>query len=112
MELLEKLPEPTSFSHIVGHGAILSLNARSEDNVLALGGPGDELVRGTQHSLRWTDVYPVNLLSLYPSRPSARRRRRSIVGGGRSLRSLQITQDVLHRSEVRLSGIMHMKANL
>jgi hypothetical protein len=28
MELLEELPEPTSFSHAVGHGMILSLGAR------------------------------------------------------------------------------------
>jgi hypothetical protein len=44
MELLEELPEPTSFSHAVGHAAILSLDARSGDYVLALGGPGDEVV--------------------------------------------------------------------
>jgi hypothetical protein len=29
MELLEELPKPTSFSHAVGHDAILSLEARS-----------------------------------------------------------------------------------
>jgi hypothetical protein len=44
MELLEELPEPTSFSHAVGHDVILSLDARSGDNVLPLGGPGDEVV--------------------------------------------------------------------
>jgi hypothetical protein len=40
MELLEELSEPTSFSHVVGHGMILSLSARAGDDVLALGGPG------------------------------------------------------------------------
>jgi hypothetical protein len=50
MELLEKLLKSTSFSHIVGHGAILSLDARSEDNVLALGGLGDEVVT-EEHSI-------------------------------------------------------------
>jgi hypothetical protein len=40
MELLEELSEPTNF----GHDAILSLGARSGDDVLALGGPGDEVV--------------------------------------------------------------------
>jgi hypothetical protein len=44
MELLEELPEPTSFSHAVGHDVILSLDARSGDDVLPLGGPGDEVV--------------------------------------------------------------------
>jgi hypothetical protein len=44
MELLDELPEPTSFSHAVGHDAILSLGARSGDDVLALGGPGDKIV--------------------------------------------------------------------
>jgi hypothetical protein len=41
MELLEELSEPTSFRHAVGHGAVLSLDARSGDNVLLLGGPRD-----------------------------------------------------------------------
>jgi hypothetical protein len=41
---LEELWEPTSFGHAVGHGAILSLGARSGDDVLALGGPGDEVI--------------------------------------------------------------------
>jgi hypothetical protein len=50
MELLEELPEPTSFSHAVGHGVILSLGARSGDDVLALGGSGDELVT-EEHSV-------------------------------------------------------------
>jgi hypothetical protein len=44
MELLEELPKPTTFSHTVGHGAILSLGAQAGDDVLALGGPGDEVV--------------------------------------------------------------------
>jgi hypothetical protein len=44
MELLEELSEPTSFSHAVGHGVIHSLSARSGDDVLALGGPGVEVV--------------------------------------------------------------------
>jgi hypothetical protein len=44
MELLEDLPKPTSFSHAVGHGVIFSLGTRSRDDVLALGGPGDEVV--------------------------------------------------------------------
>jgi hypothetical protein len=44
MELLEELPEPTNFSYAVGHGVILSLGARAGDDVLTLGGPGDEIV--------------------------------------------------------------------
>jgi hypothetical protein len=40
MELLEELPEPISF----GHAVILSLGARARDDVLVLGGPGDEVV--------------------------------------------------------------------
>jgi hypothetical protein len=44
MELLEELLEPTSFSHVIGHDVILSLGARSGDDVLAHGGPGDEVV--------------------------------------------------------------------
>jgi hypothetical protein len=50
MELLEELPEPTSFSYAVGHGAILSLGARAGDDVLALGVSGDEIV-AEKHSV-------------------------------------------------------------
>jgi hypothetical protein len=50
MELLEELPEPTSFSYAVGHDAILNLGARAGDDVLALGGPGDEIVT-EKHSI-------------------------------------------------------------
>jgi hypothetical protein len=44
MELLEELSEPTSFSHTIGHDVILSLGAQAGDDVLALEGPGDEVV--------------------------------------------------------------------
>jgi hypothetical protein len=44
MELLEELPEPTSFDHTVSHGTILSFGTRVGDDVLALGVPGDEVV--------------------------------------------------------------------
>jgi hypothetical protein len=50
MELLKELPEPTSFSYAVGHGAILSLGARPGDDVLMLGGPEDEIV-AEKHSV-------------------------------------------------------------
>jgi hypothetical protein len=33
MELLEELPEPTTFSHAIGHEAILNLGARMGDDV-------------------------------------------------------------------------------
>jgi hypothetical protein len=46
MELLEELPEPTSFGHAVGHDVILSLDARSGE----LGGPRDEVV-ADEHSV-------------------------------------------------------------
>jgi hypothetical protein len=39
MKLLEELPEPTSFSYAIDHGAVLSLGARARDDVLTLGGP-------------------------------------------------------------------------
>jgi hypothetical protein len=52
MELLEELPEPTSFSHAICHGAILSLGAQSGDDVLPLGGSGDEVVI-EEHNIAW-----------------------------------------------------------
>jgi hypothetical protein len=44
MVLLEELSKPTSFSHTVGHIMIVILGARSRDDVLSLGGLGDEVV--------------------------------------------------------------------
>jgi hypothetical protein len=52
IELLEELSEPTSFSHAVGHGVILSLGVGSRDDVLMLGGPGDEVV-AKEHNVAW-----------------------------------------------------------
>jgi hypothetical protein len=48
IELLEELPEPTSFSH----GVILILSARAGDDVQALGEPGDEVI-AKEHSIAW-----------------------------------------------------------
>jgi hypothetical protein len=50
MELLEELSDPTSFNHTIVHDTILSLNARSGGDVLALGGLGDEVVT-EEHSI-------------------------------------------------------------
>jgi hypothetical protein len=50
MELLKELSEPTSFSHVIGHNAILSLDARAGDDVLALGGSGNEVI-AEEHSV-------------------------------------------------------------
>jgi hypothetical protein len=44
MELMDEQPKPTSFSHTVGHDAILSIGARSGDDVLMFGGPKDEVI--------------------------------------------------------------------
>jgi hypothetical protein len=78
MELLEELPEPTSFSHAVGHGVILSLGARSGDDVLAFGGLEDDVVV-EEHSVArggpaciWA-TYPVHI-----------RVDRQLKGGGRA----------------------------
>jgi hypothetical protein len=113
MELLEELPEPTSSSHAVGHSAILSFGARSVDDVLLFGGSGDKIVaeehsvaRGGSACIRAT--CPVRICVDH-----------QLGGGGGALQveakvqgASQIAQDVLHRGEVRLPGIMHMKANL
>jgi hypothetical protein len=48
MELLEELPEPTSFSH----DAILSLDTWSGDDVLTLRGLGDEVIV-EEHNVAW-----------------------------------------------------------
>jgi hypothetical protein len=44
------LSKATCFSHVVGHGVILSLGVGEGDDVLALGGPGDEVV-AEEHSI-------------------------------------------------------------
>jgi hypothetical protein len=76
MELLEELPEPTSFSYAVGHNAILSLGARAGDDVLALGGPGDEIVT-EKHS-----VARGGPMCIRATRPVRIRVDRQLRGGG------------------------------
>jgi hypothetical protein len=63
MELFEELLEPTSFSHAVGHDMILSLDARAGDDVLAFGGPGDEVVI-EKHNVAWGG--PACIRATYP----------------------------------------------
>jgi hypothetical protein len=79
MELLEELPEPTSFNHVVGHDAILSLSAQSGDDVLVLGGPGDELVT-KEHS-----IAQGGLLCIRATRSVHIRVDRQLKGGGEVL---------------------------
>jgi hypothetical protein len=79
MELLEELPEPTSFNYAIGHGAILSLSARAGDDVLALGGPGDEIVT-EKHS-----VARDGPTCIWATRPVLIRVDRQLGGGGRAL---------------------------
>jgi hypothetical protein len=113
MELLEELPEPTSFSHAIGHGAILSLGTRSGNDVLALGVPGDEVVT-VEHN-----VARGGLACIRATRPVCIRVDCQLGGGGGASQveaevqgASQIAQDVFHHIEVRLPKIMHMKANL
>jgi hypothetical protein len=113
MELLEELSEPTSFGHAVDHGAILSIGARSEDDVLTLGEPGDEVVIEEYSIARGG---PTCIHTTHPVRICVDRQ---LEGGYRASQveaedqgASQIAQDALHRGEVRLPGIVHMKANL
>jgi hypothetical protein len=43
MELLEKLAQPESLNHAIGHNAVLDLSFGVRDNRLSLGGLGDEV---------------------------------------------------------------------
>ena len=43
LELMKKVPEPTRFSHTVGHDAVLSLRARARHHMLSFGRPGDQV---------------------------------------------------------------------
>jgi hypothetical protein len=65
MELLDELPKSTSFSHIVGHGMILCLAVWSRDDVLALWGPGVEVVT-EEHSV--ARVGPACIRASHPVR--------------------------------------------
>jgi hypothetical protein len=78
MKLLKELPEPTCFSHAVGHGAILSLGAGARDDVLALGGLGDKVV-AEEHSLAQG-----RLACIRAARPVCIRVDRQLRGGGRT----------------------------
>jgi hypothetical protein len=113
MEHLEELLEPTSLSHAIGHDAILSLDARSGDDVLTLRGPGDEVVAEEHNIARGGSA------CIQATHPVRIRVDRQLGGGGGASQveaevqgASQIAQDVLHRGEVRLPEIMHMKANL
>jgi hypothetical protein len=112
MELLEVLPEPTRFGHVVGHDTILSLSVRPRDDVLPVGGPGDKVIT-EEHSVARGG--PSCIRATHPIHIRVNRLR----GGGGASQvedevqgASQIAQDVLHHGEVRLLGIMHMKTNL
>jgi hypothetical protein len=79
MELLEQLLEPTSFSHVVGHGTILSLGISSGDDVPMLGGLGDEVVAEEHNVARGG---PACFWATHPVR--IRVNRHLEVGGGAS----------------------------
>jgi hypothetical protein len=95
MELQEELPEPTSFSNIVAHDVILSLDAQSGDDVLALRGPGDEVVIEEHGVVRGgpTCIQATHLVRIHVER--------QLKGGGQA-----------SQVEAKVQGIMHMKANL
>jgi hypothetical protein len=79
MELLEELLEPTSLSHAIGHGMILSLGAQSGDDVLALGGPRDEVVTEEHIVARGGPV------CIWATHPIRIRVDRQLSGGGGAL---------------------------
>jgi hypothetical protein len=113
MELLEELLELTSFSHAVGHGAILRLDTRLGDDILALGGLGDE-VATEEHSVAWggsacirtTRSVRICVDCQLEGESGASQVEAKVQWAS------QIPQNTLHRGEVRLLGIMHMEADL
>jgi hypothetical protein len=113
MEFQEELPKPTSFGRTIYHGAILNLGARAGDDVLAFGGPGDEVVAEEHIIARGA------LMCIWATHPVRIRVDRQLRGGGEASQvegevqgASQIAQDALYHSEVRLLGIMHMEADL
>jgi hypothetical protein len=113
MELLEELSATTIFSHAVGHGAILSIGTRSGDDVLLLGGLGDDVVTEEHNIARGGPT------CIWATSPVHIRVDGQLRGGGEASQveakvqgAAQIAQDALHRGEVRLLGIMQTKANL
>jgi hypothetical protein len=113
MELLNELPEPTIFSHVVGHGATLCLGAWAGDNVLVLKGLGDKVVVDEHNIARGGPT------CIWATRPVCIHVDRQLRGGGgasqveaKVQRASQIVQDELHHCEVRLPRIMHMEADL
>jgi hypothetical protein len=113
MELLEELPEPTSFSYVIGHVVILSLSTQAGDDVLALGGPRDEVVieehsiaRGGSTCIRATRPVRICVDHQLKGGGGASQVEAEVQGDS------QIAHDTLHHDEVRLSGIMHMETDL
>jgi hypothetical protein len=79
---MEELLKPTSFSHAVGHGVILNFDARPRDDVLALGGSGDEVVIEEHNVARGEPA------CIRATRPVRIRVNHQLAGGGRSPGSL------------------------
>jgi hypothetical protein len=78
MELLEEMPEPASLSHAIGHDTILSLDARSRDDVLAFKGLGDE-VGAKEHNVARGEPTCIRATRLIRIRVD-----RQLRGGGRA----------------------------
>jgi hypothetical protein len=57
VEHLEKLAQPRSLYHVVGHNVVLGLDAGARDGGLSLSGPGDEVsAQKIRHNRKWTSA--------------------------------------------------------
>jgi hypothetical protein len=106
------MSKPTRLCHVVGHGAVLHLSARTGDNILMLQGPGDELV-AQEHRVAWsgpTSVGTTDPVSISVDDEVRRRgtaKKQAEVEG-----ALEVLKDVLCGREMGLTRVVHVEAHL
>jgi hypothetical protein len=111
VELQEKLAQPGRLSHTVGHGAILSLSTRAGDNGLPLGRPRDKVASQEDNVacrgvLRVRVASPINIgVDNKLDRRRSPEKKTEVEG------TTKVAKNLHDNGEVRLSGIMHMKAH-
>lgn len=112
VELHEELAEPAGLGHAIGDSPVLSLSTGAGDDGLALGGLGDEVV-AEEHSIARSGSASVRAASLVCVGVDDQAGGRGAAQGEAEVQGApQIAQDALHRGEVGLPWVMHMKADL
>jgi hypothetical protein len=112
VQLHKQLTKLKRLCHIVSHSAVLRLNARTRDDVLTLGGPGDDVVAQEHHvarsgpmSVRTTGSVNISVDDKVRCRGVAKKQ--ALVDG-----ALEAPNDAHSSREMGLTGVVHVEAHL